>query len=90
MNPIPEVLDRNGNKVHIGSMVKVLSIPEWLLKNQSEEDAHRLNKMVGQVFEIYEIDEYGGAWVQMWFEGTNSEKISHSLSLDREEMELSE
>jgi hypothetical protein len=37
--------------------------------------------MLGEVFEIYEIDEWGGAWVQYQ---------SHSLSLESDEMELVE
>jgi len=37
--------------------------------------------MLGEVFEIYEIDEWGGAWGQYQ---------SHSLSLESDEMELVE
>jgi len=40
-----------------------------------------VRSMLGEVFEIYEIDEWGGAWVQYQ---------SHSLSLESDEMELVE
>jgi hypothetical protein len=40
------------------------------------------------VFEVYEIDEYGTAWVEKsWGEG-NGQSRSHHLSLDSDEMEV--
>jgi hypothetical protein len=44
--------------------------------------------MEGEVFEVYEIDERGGAWVTKWWYLTDGESFSHSLSRASDEMEV--
>jgi hypothetical protein len=44
--------------------------------------------MVGQVFEVYEIDEWGQAWVQTFWDPPRGECWGHSLGLDPDEMEV--
>jgi hypothetical protein len=43
--------------------------------------------MVGEVFEVYEIDEHGAAWVEKVWNDPNGQR-SHSLALDAHEMEV--
>ncbi len=80
--------DINGEKVKEGDKVKLLSIPEWLLTSVTEEEARDLNSMLGETFVVYEIDEWGGAWVEKWFNEGEEVTNSHSLSLQPHEMEL--
>ena len=46
--------------------------------------------MVGGVFEVTEIDEYGWPWVEKWFESGDEGRICHSIALEPREMELVE
>ena len=82
------VLDTNGDVVNEGDRVKLLSIPDWLLSSVPEEEVADLKTMIGEIFEVYEIDEYGGAWVEKWFNEGEEVTNSHSLSLESHEMEL--
>ena len=76
-----QVPDRNGKKVLVGSRVRVVAIAAFLERDLPPEEWECVRSMLGEVFEIYEIDEWGGAWVQYQ---------SHSLSLESDEMELVE
>lgn len=44
--------------------------------------------MQGEVFEVYEIDDWGSAWVKKWWNEGAEESLSHSLALSPREMEL--
>ncbi len=44
--------------------------------------------MIGEVFEVYEIDEWGSAWVEKSWRTDGQESRSHSLALDALEMEV--
>jgi hypothetical protein len=45
--------------------------------------------MVGEVFEVYEIDEYGAAWVEKaWLNESGDYSHGDSLALDAHEMEV--
>jgi len=81
MPEVKQVPDRNGKKVLVGSRVRVVAIAAFLERDLPPEECECVRSMLGEVFEIYEIDEWGGAWVQYQ---------SHSLSLESDEMELVE
>jgi hypothetical protein len=81
MPEVKQVPDRNGKKVLVGSRVRVVAIAAFLERDLPPEEWECVRSMLGEVFEIYEIDEWGGAWVQYQ---------SHSLSLESDEMELVE
>ncbi len=46
--------------------------------------------MIGQTFEVEEIDEYGSAWVWKWWSRGDDKSESHGLALSPTEMELVE
>jgi len=81
MPEVKQVPDRNGKKVLVGSRVRVVAIAAFLERDMPPEEWECVRSMLGEVFEIYEIDEWVGAWVQYQ---------SHSLSLESDEMELVE
>ena len=81
MPEVKQVPDRNGKKVLVDSRVRVVAIAAFLERDLPPEEWKCVRSMLGEVFEIYEIDEWGEAWVQYQ---------SHSLSLESDEMELVE
>lgn len=81
--------DRHGNPVQLGSRVRLLSLSGDWLKNLPPDEKEDVLSMVGQVFEVEEIDDYGHPWVRKswpdWAAGTCR---SHSIALEPCEMEL--
>ena len=80
--------DIHGNRVLVGSMVRVLKIKQSVFEHLSDEEVERVRSMEGDVFEVYEIDEWDGAWIQKWWYPTEDSAFSHSLGLSAEEMEV--
>jgi len=81
------VVDRKGQPVEVGTRVRVLEIAAFLKRALPPEEVQELATMVGEVFEVYEIDECGAAWVEkVWNDPDGSR--SHSLALDAHEMEV--
>jgi hypothetical protein len=81
--------DRNGDSVDVGSRVRLLSLSgRWLEELPPDEKANVLS-MIGEVFKIEEIDEYGCPWVSKWWHNEREGKgRSHSIALAPHEMEL--
>jgi len=82
------VCDIKGNKVKIGSKVKVIYIDPKITALLPENEVKDINSMLNEVFEVYEIDEYDGAWVEKWWRRGEGKSESHSLSLSSKDMEL--
>ncbi|MEW7987351.1 MAG: hypothetical protein ACH255_19895 [Candidatus Thiodiazotropha sp.] len=79
--------DVNGKDVVVGSKVRVLSIDESLLKALTREEIADVKSMVGEVFEVYEInDQY--ASIEKWWNRGEGRSESHSIALAKHEMEL--
>ncbi len=84
---ITTVVDRNGQPVSVGTRVRLLEIPAFLLRELPPDEVEDLTSMVGEVFEVYEIDEGGGACIEkVWYEPDGQR--SHGLSLEAHEMEV--
>ncbi len=81
-------VDKNGNEVKVGSLVRVLKIDQSLIAVLPDEELDDVKSMLNEVLEVYEIDEYDCAWVEKWWDRGNGETESHSLSLSSSEMEL--
>jgi hypothetical protein len=82
--------DRNGRAVNVGTRVRVLEIAPSLRSTLPANEWQELQEMLGQVFVVYEIDEWGKPWVEKWWYPTGEESFCHSLSLDSHEMEVVE
>lgn len=81
-----EITDFRGRKIHVGSKVRVLSIRPSIIARLSKEQAKEVTSMCGEIFEVYEIDAWGSAWVKKeWKE--KGVLTSHSLALSSIEME---
>jgi hypothetical protein len=81
-------VDRLGQAVSVGTRVRVLEVTPYLKDRLPAQEWQRLQSMVGEVFEVYEIDEYGGTWVEKWFESEDEGRHCHCLALDATEMEV--
>ena len=82
--------DRHGKSVVVGSRVRVLGVSASLLQQVPSDEHDDLLSMVGEVFEVYEIDPYGAAWVEKEWSDGSSGCHSHSLALAADEMEVVE
>ena len=83
-----EAKDIDGNIVREGSRVRVLSIRASVVARLTANERADVLSMMGEVFEVYEIDEWGSAWVEKWWKDSEDESRSHSLGLASEEMKL--
>ena len=72
----------------VGTRVRLLTLPIGVLDPLSESEAKDVQSMVGQTFDVEEIDEHGCAWVTRWWHIDTSNSNSHSLSLSSENMEV--
>jgi hypothetical protein len=79
--------DRNGQPVVVGARVRILQLDKW--KHQLPSDEwQEVATMIGHVFEVYEVDADGSAWVEKEWLLPDGERMSHSVALGPEEMEV--
>lgn len=80
--------DKNGFTVKVGSQVKVLCLDPEDFRNLDDEELSEVMSMIGEVLEVYEVDEYGQAWIakEWWY--NESDMMSHSVGLRPHEMEI--
>ena len=81
-------IDRLGRQIAVGMRVRVLSIPESLKASLAQSESERVTSMIGEVFEIYEIDDHGQVWVEKWWKDGEHDTRSHSLGLEAHEYEV--
>ena len=68
----------------------MLSIAPFLERDLPAEEWQELRSMIGEVFEVCDVDEYGAAWVEKTWRA-RSGLIRHcSLALASHEMEVVE
>jgi len=60
------ISDSAGTLVRVGSLVRVIQIPEFTTEALPQPERERVLSMSGEIFEVYEIDEQGQAWVEKW------------------------
>jgi hypothetical protein len=84
-----EPIDRNGTRVSVGTLVRVVGLSgSWFEQLPPEERAH-VESMIGEVFPVDEIDEHGQPWVRKsWPNEAEGTCHSHSVALEASEMEL--
>ena len=70
------IYDHKGVPVKVGTKVKLLSLPESLLYEIPKEEVMRLKTMIGEIFQVYEIDKWGGVWVEKYFK-KKTDKINN-------------
>jgi hypothetical protein len=77
-----------GRPVDVGTRVRLLNLAPFLKRGLPPDEYQELDTMVGQVFDVYQVDEYGAARVEMLWYDKEGESHSHSLALAPNEMEV--
>jgi hypothetical protein len=83
--------DRSGKTVQVGSRVRLVQLSGKWLDDLPIDERPRVLSMVGEVFEVEEIDGYGSPWISKEWRGEGEERCvtwSHSIALDPSETEL--
>jgi len=81
--------DKTGKPVQIGSRIRLLSLSGNWLEELPHDEKQDVLSMIGEVFEVEEIDEYGHPWVRKsWPNEAEGKCHSHSIALEPQEMEL--
>lgn len=85
-----ETVDSRGQKVVVGDLIRVLNVRASVLDRLDADGRAKVLSMQGAVLRVYDVDEWGGAWVrQEWSMGAGRIR-SHSLMLSSADMELAE
>jgi hypothetical protein len=87
-SPTESTTDRTGATVTVGTVVRVLAIRPSVLERLTEQESARVQSMLGKAFTVYEVDRWGGAWVEQWWHESEDQATSHSLALAPTEMEV--
>lgn len=72
----------------VGTVVRVLEVPESVLARLSGRERTRVASMCGQAFTVYEVDSWGGAWVEKWWSDGKGKRTSHSVGLKPAEIQV--
>jgi len=82
-------IDKNGHYVKVGTRVRLLSLSGKWFDEMPETEKIAVSSMIGDVFEIEQIDEYGHPWISKWFfDGTGERSHNHSIALAPNEIEI--
>jgi hypothetical protein len=81
--------DRNGRDVSVGARVRVVTFSDAFIDSLPDDEKDDVRSMIGEVFEVYEIDEYGSPWVgKGWHSEDGGTYRGHHVALDSTEMEV--
>ena len=81
--------DRNGNSVSVGDRVRLLSLSGRWLDELPADERDDVLSMIGEIYEIEEIDEYGHPWIRKsWANEDAGTCRSHSIAAEPQEIEL--
>ena len=80
-------VDRNGTLVRVGTRVRVISLSGEWFENLPDDEKADVQSMIGDVFAVEEIDEYGQPWVEKSWSDDENHCHSHSVALEPHEME---
>jgi hypothetical protein len=81
--------DKAGNIVQVGARVRLLCLSGKWLEELPVEEKQDVLSMIGKVFEVEKIDEYGCPWIRkLWPNEEEGMCHSHSIALESHEMEL--
>ena len=85
--PLPK--DKHGNVVGVGTHVRLLSLSGQWVHDLPDDEQDDVLSMVGEVFKVEEIDEYGQPRIRKsWPNEAEGKCRSHSIVLEPNEMEV--
>lgn len=78
--------DNSGQPVRVGTRVRITHIHDSTIAPLSQLERERVLSMLGEAFDVYEVDEWGQAWVEKWWHKGENLADSHSLGLEPQQM----
>ncbi len=81
------------DEVLIGSRVRLIGVPDWLVHDLPVEEQVEIRSCIGQIAVIQEIDKYGYLWIGFGeaIEHDDGARYSgHSFGVPRECLELAQ
>jgi hypothetical protein len=79
--------DRNGKRVTVGSRVKILELARADFSHLTDAQFQEIKAFIGIILEVYEVDGYGQAWVELEKEISPGRFSSNGIALATHEME---
>jgi hypothetical protein len=80
--------DFMGTLVTEGTVVRVLRIDPSVFDTLDTQEKEQVESMLGEAFSVYEVDQYGRAWVEKWWHEDEAHAFSHSLALEPSDMKV--
>ena len=81
MDPLRETTDHLGQIVRVGTRVKVLALADDFLLSLPDDELEKVREMIGGVFEVDEVDEWGQAWVTKLWDVGDGDIDGHGVGL---------
>ena len=81
-------LDRNGQVVKRGSLVRLHAIRPSILKRLTGSELYDVSSMIGQVLEVFDVYDDGLVWVSLSWPRSDGTTEFHSIAVDPEAIEL--
>ena len=78
---MPEPKDKHGRPVAVGSRIRIIELSRSFLESLPQDEIEDVRSMIGEEFEIYEIDKYGLLGSKR--SGTFEKKVGANLTLWR-------
>ena len=86
-----EPKDKFGRTVRVGSKVRIVELSPSFLASLPDDEREDVRSMIGEVFNVDEIDAYGCPWVgKGWSDAASGKYRGHSIALDPHELEVIE
>ena len=60
--PPLQPIDRDGNRIGVGSVVVIPCMPKWLVHDLPADDVAQLRAVEGERMRVLEIDAHGYVW----------------------------
>ncbi|WP_220814817.1 hypothetical protein [Pseudomonas paralcaligenes] len=79
--------DINGKRVIVGSRVKILDLARADFNHLTDAQFQEIKAFIGLTLEVYEVDSYGQAWVELEKEISPGHHSSSGVALAAHEME---
>ena len=83
----PKLIDCHGKPVAVGDIVRIVALNADFIADFPGDEQPLIQSMVGQLFKIYGIDEFGQPWVSKEFHDERGQPQTHIIALDPEDME---
>ena len=82
-------VDCDGRPIEVGSQVRVLSLSGQWFDALPAEERQEVASMVGEIFVVEDIDEYGQPWIsKYWTDPGEGRCHGHTVALEPFEMQL--